>query len=98
MAATGAEDAAGLAAQWRELGRLAEAAGAFGVEDDPILDRVIALETAILTGPIRSQDDALAKLRAVALCLAAGGRTDNADVRALDATILWLEHRGDRTA
>jgi hypothetical protein len=96
MRAAGAERAAGLTAQWRELGRLAAAARAIGVEDEPIFERFIALETAILTGPIRSRADALAKLRAVALCIAAGGRTDNADALALDATILWLEHRGDR--
>jgi hypothetical protein len=89
------ERAGGLAAQWRELGRLSPTAGAIR-EDDPRVERVIALETAILTGPIRSQADALAKLRAVALCLSEGGRTDNADTAALDATISWLENRGDR--
>jgi hypothetical protein len=87
------EQVSDLAAKWGELQRLVEAAR--GPDDDPWLDREIGLETAILSGPIRSQDDAIAKLRAIAFALAGGGRTDNADLDALAQTIRWLEaHRG----
>lgn len=87
------EPATDLSAKWGELRRLAVRSPATG--DDRLLDREIDLETAILTGPIRSHDDAIAKLRAIAFALAGGGRTDNADADALQQTIHWLEaHRG----
>jgi hypothetical protein len=83
------KEAAGLAAMWnrsREMARAGNDAGA-GYSD---WDRMLDLEADVLTGPIRSLDDALAKLKAIELSFLEGERTDGADVTALRQTIRWL--------
>jgi hypothetical protein len=88
------KETASLAAKWnrsREMARAGNDAGA-GYSD---WDRVLDLEVDVLVGPIRSLDDALAKLRAIELSFLEGERTDGADVTALRQTIRWLSTRGE---
>ena len=54
------------------------------------VERVMDLEVDVLTGPIHSLDDALAKLKAIELSFVEGERSDGADASALRQTIRWL--------
>lgn len=53
-------------------------------------DQVLDLEESVLKGPIRSLDDAVAKLHAIELTFTDGERSDGADATALRQTIRWL--------
>ena len=58
------------------------------------IDQAFDLEVDVLTGPIQSVDDAVAKLKAIELAFVEGERTDGADATALRQTIQWLESSG----
>jgi hypothetical protein len=63
---------------------------------DPSADveELLALEERVFLGPVQSAADAIAKLRAVELSLADGGRSDGVDQQALELLVRWLEANG----
>jgi hypothetical protein len=79
-----------LSAKWdrsRQLIKLGNRDGAAFAD----WDQAACLEIDVLRGPIRSVDDAVAKLRAIELAFVEGERTDGADAMALRQTIRWLQ-------
>jgi hypothetical protein len=54
------------------------------------VEEILALENRVLLGPVRSAADAIAKLRAVEMSLADGGRSDGVDQQALVLVVRWL--------
>jgi len=82
-----------LAAKWKRSRQLVEIGNRLGASY-PELELALDLETDVLLGPIRTIEDAIAKLKAIRLAFADGARTDGADASALCQTILWLQaHR-----
>ena len=80
-----------VAAKWDRSRQLS----AHAIEaSDPANDIALDLEIDVLTAPILSLDDAVAKLKAVGLAFIEGERTDGADADALNQTIRWLEAHG----
>jgi hypothetical protein len=59
--------------------------------DETETERVSNLESGVLRDPIRTFDDAVAKLSAIELAFIDGERTDGADATALRETIAWLK-------
>ena len=55
------------------------------------VEEIMALEERVFSGPVQSAADAVAKLRAVELSLADGGRSDGVDQQALVLVVRWLE-------
>ncbi len=55
------------------------------------VEEILALEGRVFSGPVQSATDAIAKLRAVELSLADGGRSDGVDQHALVLVVRWLE-------
>jgi hypothetical protein len=71
---------------------LEEPAGLPEAEQDPLYDRMYALENAVMVGPIASKADAMAKLRASAgLTFERGDRLDKGDEPAFWQAVAWLE-------
>ena len=52
--------------------------------------RMVALEEAVLAGPIKSRADALAKLKVAKLWFDRGGKADGEDERAWAEAVAWL--------
>jgi len=79
----------GLASKWRRSRQLTQIGNGAGsaYPDWPLVED---LELEVLTGPILSIRDAVAKLSAVALAFIDGPRGDEADAVALEQTIRWL--------
>ena len=55
------------------------------------VEEILLLEERVFLGPVQSVADAIAKLRAVELSLADGGRSDRIDQQALALVARWLE-------
>ena len=55
------------------------------------VEEILALEDRVFLGPGQSAADAIAKLRAVELSLADGGRSDGVDQQALVLVVRWLD-------
>lgn len=55
------------------------------------VEEILALEERVFLGPVQSPADAIAKVRAVELSLADGGRSDGIDQQALVQVVRWLE-------
>ena len=55
------------------------------------VDEILFLEERVFLGSVQSAADAIAKLRAVELSLADGGRSDRIDQHALVLVARWLE-------
>jgi hypothetical protein len=55
------------------------------------VDEILTLEERVFLGPVQSVTDAIAKVRAVELSLADGGRSDRIDQQALVLVARWLE-------
>jgi len=79
-----------LAAKWKRSRQLVEIGNRLGASY-PELELALDLETDVLIGPIRTTEDAVAKLKAIRLAFLDGVRTDGADARAVCQTILWLQ-------
>jgi hypothetical protein len=73
-----------LSDKWTRLRRLSQR----GADAD--WDELTNLELDVLTGPIRSLEDALTKLKAVEVSFVEGERSDGADAEALRQAIRWL--------
>jgi len=58
---------------------------------DADVEELLALEERVFLGPVQSAADAIAKVRAVELSLAEGGRSDGIDQQALAQVVRWLE-------
>jgi hypothetical protein len=82
-----------LAAKWGRSRELVSLGAQLGARF-PMWNDAAELECAVLKGPIRSLDDAVAKLAAVRLSFTDGERVDGADEQALRQVIAWLDaHR-----
>jgi hypothetical protein len=92
------EPASSLEAKWKRSRQLAEIGNRLGASY-PELELALDLETDVLLGPIRTMQDAIAKLDAIRLAFADGARADGADARAVCQTIQWLQmHCGEDEA
>lgn len=77
---------------WREY-RLLETRINASDECDADCVRFCGLEEAILACPVNSMDDALAILCVVGVTAERGQRADEADARAYQRVIAWMERR-----
>ncbi|QUD86964.1 hypothetical protein [Phenylobacterium montanum] len=93
-AAIPATSHSGLADLWAECvaewDRLGSVPGRGNVEPEG-LARFEVLELAVLTGPIRSKADAIAKLKAAGTTFETGRRDDDLDAEAYSEALAWLE-------
>lgn len=79
-----------IAELWKQA-RALEKADWSSLDEDAVAARLFELEERVLVGPIRSREDAIAKLCAAGLTCERGYRIDGLDEPAYHEAVKWLE-------